>query len=80
MADKPKKDNITLVSAEFYVRMEHSDGSIYMVKYKHQDLLNFLNNIEVGEPKTCENCNESEGCEHEILRSEGIACDEWSDD
>ena len=49
MTDKPVKDDVTLVSTEFYVRMEHSDGSIHMVQFKHQDLLNFLNNIEVEE-------------------------------
>lgn len=47
MADTPKKNDVTLVSAEFYVRMKNSDGSVHMVRFKHKDLLNFLNNIEI---------------------------------
>jgi len=27
--------------------------------------------------KICENCYKSDDCDNEILRSEGIACDEW---
>ena len=30
--------------------------------------------------KKCENCYKSDNCDNEILRSEGIACDEWKEE